>query len=123
MKRPVISLITVLAATGYFAFVVSSLASAFNETAGSSSSDAEIAGAAIGVSLFLPHVVIVGIGVLLNWVGYGVKMPGLTLTAAILYSVGALFGLVYILFIAPIIVLGFVAFAQERKRKKAAQGE
>lgn len=123
MKRPIISLITVIAATGYFIFVVNSLVSAFNETTDSSSSDAEIAGAAIGVTLFLPHVVIVGIGVLLNWVGYGIKMPALTLTAAILYSVGALFGFIYILFIAPIIVLAFVSFAQERKRKKAAKGE
>lgn len=123
MKRPIISLITVIAATGYFIFVVNSLVSAFNETAGSSSSDAEIAGAAIGVTLFLPHVVIVGIGVLLNWVGYAVKMPALTLAAAILYSVGALFGFIYIIFIAPIIVLAFVSFAQERKRKKAAKGE
>jgi len=123
MKRPIISLITVLAATGYFAFVVSTLASAFNETAGSSSSDAEVAGAAIAVTLFLPHVIIIGIGVVLNWVGYGVKVPALTLTAAILYSVGALFGLLYILFIVPIIVLGFVSYAQERKRKKAAKGE
>lgn len=123
MKRSIISLITVIAATGYFIFVVNSLVSAFNETADSSSSDAEIAGAAIGVTLFLPHVVIVGIGVLLNWVGYGIKMPALTLTAAILYSVGALFGFIYILFIAPIIVLAFVSFAQERKRKKAAKGE
>jgi hypothetical protein len=101
MKRPIISLITVIAATGYFIFVVNSLVSV----------------------LFLLHVVIVGIGVLLNWVGYGVKMPALTLTAAILYSVGALFGFIYILFIAPIIVLAFVSFAQERKRTKAAKGE
>ena len=112
-----------LAATGYFAWVVSTLVSAFNETTADSTSDAEIAGAAIGVSLFLPHVAIVGIGVLLNWIGYAIKMPALTLTAAILYSVGALFGILYILFIAPIIVLSFVAFAQERKRKKAAKEE
>jgi hypothetical protein len=123
MKRPVISLISVLAATGYSAFIVSTLVNAFNETTADSTSDAEIAGAAIGVSLFLPHVAIVGIGVLLNWIGYAIKMPALTLTAAILYSVGALFGILYILFIAPIIVLSFVAFAQERKRKKAAKEE
>lgn len=118
MKRPVISLITVLLATAYGIFVVANLAGAFSATTEGATSDAEIAGAAIGVGLFLPHVLVVWIGILLNWVGYGVRMPGLTLTAAILYSVGAFLGFLYILFMVPIIVLAFIAFAKERKIKK-----
>ena len=45
MKRPVISLVTVLAATLYGIFVVSSLAGAFNETtAGGGDAEAEADG-------------------------------------------------------------------------------
>lgn len=120
MKRPVISLVTVLAATVYGVFVVSSLAGAFNETTSGASSDAEIAGAAIGVGLLLPHVLLTWLGILLNWVGYGAKIPGMTLAAAILYSVAAFLGFLYIVFMVPIIVLAYISFAQERKRKKAA---
>jgi hypothetical protein len=119
MKRPVISLVTVLAATLYGIFVVSSLASAFNETT-AGGGDAEALGAAIGVGLLLPHVLLTWLGILLNWVGYGAKIPGMTLAAAILYSVAAFLGFLYIVFMVPIIVLAYISFAQERKRKKAA---
>lgn len=120
MKRPLISLITVLAATLYGVFVISSLTGAFTDTTAGATSDAEVAGAAIGVALFLPHVVLVWLGIVLNWVGYAVKVPGLTLAAAILYSVAAFLGLLYIVFMIPIVVLAYVSFAMERKRKKAA---
>ncbi len=120
MKRPIISLITALSATAYGIFVVANLAGAFAETTAGSTSDATAVGAAIGVGLFLPHVLLVWLGVLINWVGYGVRMPGLTLTAAILYAVAAFLGFLYIIFMIPIIVLAFISFAQERKRKKDA---
>ncbi len=119
MKRPVISLITVLAATLYGIFVVSNLASAFNETTADGGDGAAL-GAAIGVGLLLPHVLLTWLGILLNWVGYGAKIPGMTLAAAILYSVAAFLGFLYILVMVPIIVLAYISFAQERKRKKAA---
>lgn len=120
MKRPLISLITVLSATAYGIFVVANLAGAFAETTAGSTSDATAVGAAIGVGLFLPHVLLVWLGVLLNWIGYAVRMPGLTLTAAILYTVAAFLGFFYIIFMIPVIVLAFVAFAKERSNKASA---
>ena len=52
---------------------------------------------------------------ILGWIGYITKSRGPALAAAILFLVGTLFGLIFILFSLPIIILSFVG--QGRKRK------
>jgi len=121
MRRPLISLITVLAATVYGVYIMALLTGAFTDTTSGATTDSEVAGAALGVALLLPHIVLVWVGTLLNWVGYVFKVPGVTLAAAIVYSVAAFLGFVFIVFMIPIVVLSYISFAMERSRKKAAE--
>ena len=84
------------------------------------SSDAEAVGTALATALVLPHLILVALGTIFNIIAVFTNKRGLALTAGILYAVGALFFLVYALFVVPMIVLSFVGFAQLKKVSQAA---
>ncbi len=65
--------------------------------------------------LVLPHMLLFLIGAIFGWIGFLAKQNWAALTAAILYSVGTLFFLAYFMFGVPILVLGFVGFANQKK--------
>lgn len=77
-------------------------------------------GAGIATALVLPHMFILGIGVILNWIGYGTKKNGFNLAAAILYCVSAFVFLLYAIFLIPSIMLGFVGYNNQGKINKLA---
>ena len=60
------------------------------------------------------------IGAVFGWLGYLLKQSWAALVGAILYSVGSLLFLAYIMFGAPILILGFVGYANQKKLNKKA---
>lgn len=105
-------------ATIYAIYLVSYF---FGATA--SSEGAEAAGAAIATALVMPHMIMFLIGAIFGWIGFLAKATWSALVAAILYSVGTLFFLAYAMFGAPILILGFVGYAKQKKINKNASTE
>ncbi|MDR2748835.1 MAG: hypothetical protein LBB10_02965 [Bifidobacteriaceae bacterium] len=78
-------------------------------------------GQAISTGIAVPFVqsqlFFFAIGVIFAWVGFVIKKAWGALVAAILYSIGTLLFLAYFWFSIPILVLGFVGFANQKKLK------
>ncbi len=115
-KRSIALLVATVTATAYtvylFCYFIGGLASA---------EGAELVGGAIATALVTPHAVMFLIGAVFGWLGYLLKQSWAALVGAILYSVGSLFFLAYIMFGAPILIVGFVGFANQRKLNKKAK--
>lgn len=65
-------------------------------------------GAAIATALVTPHMVLVGLAAIFNWVGFFKNKVWGALTAGILYAVAGLIFLAYFIFVIPMIVLSFI---------------
>lgn len=83
-----------------------------------SSDSAEALGGVIASALVTPHMIVIAIGAILGWVGFFGKKAWGALVGAILYSVGALLFLLYVLFCIPLIILGFVGYSKQKKLLK-----
>ncbi|MGL6187084.1 MAG: hypothetical protein ACRC1T_17070 [Clostridium chrysemydis] len=80
-----------------------------------SSDSSEQIGATIATALVTPHMILVVLAAIFNWVSYFTNKRGFALTAGILYSVAGVVFLMYIPFVIPSIVLSFVGFANLKK--------
>ena len=69
-------------------------------------------------ALVTPHMLMMGLGAIFSWVGFGLRKAGFALVGAILYSVAAIIFLVYAPICIPMIVLGFVGYAKQLKISK-----
>ena len=79
-------------------------------------------GGAIATALVMPHMISVLVGAVFGWLGVALKKGWAALVAAILYSVATLLFLAYAMFTIPLLILGFVGFANQKKlNKKNAQ--
>ena len=76
---------------------------------------AEALGGALATALVTPHMFILGLGAIFGWVGFFVKKSWAALVAAILYSVGAFLFMLYIIYVVPSIVLGFIGYSKQKK--------
>ncbi|MBQ5608545.1 MAG: hypothetical protein IIU86_05920 [Oscillospiraceae bacterium] len=85
----------------------------FGTTLNASGADA-VAGA-IATALVLPHMILFLVGAVFGWLGYFAKKSWPALVAAILYSVGTLFFLAYVMFGVPLLILGFVGYSKQKK--------
>lgn len=83
-----------------------------------SASGTEAVGGAIATALAMPHMIMFLIGAVFGWIGFLAKKSWATLVAAILYSVGTLFFLAYAMFGIPLLVLGFIGYANQKKINK-----
>lgn len=72
----------------------------------------EAAGNVIATALVTPHMILVGLAVIFNWVGYFTNKRGFALTGGILYSVSGVVFIMYIIFVVPSLVLSFVGYAK-----------
>jgi len=79
------------------------------------SEGSEQVGAVIAAALVTPHMILVVLAAIFNWVAYFTNIRGLALTAGILYSVGGVLFLIYIFFVVPSLVLSFVGYANLKK--------
>ncbi len=80
-----------------------------------SSSAAEQLGASLATAIVTPHMILVILATIFNWVAYFTNKRGFALTAGILYSVSGAIFLLYILFVVPSIVLSFVGYSNLKK--------
>lgn len=81
-------------------------------------SGSEAVGGAIATALVAPHIIMFLIGAVFGWVGYIGKAVWAALVAAILYSVGTLFFIIYFMYGVPILVLGFIGYSKQKKLLK-----
>lgn len=81
----------------------------------------EAIGTAIGLALVLPHVIVFALGALFNWIGWGTRVRGFTLTAGILYCVALILGIQNWFMVILPIVLAFIGFAKQGKIKAEAE--
>lgn len=80
-----------------------------------SNDSAEAIGGAIATVLVTPHILMIGLGTIFGWLGFFLRKSGFALVSAILFSVGALIFLMYAPICIPIIVLGFIGYANQKK--------
>lgn len=81
----------------------------------STNGGAELAGAAIATALVTPHMILVVLATIFNIIAYFSNKRGFALTGAILYAVGGVIFILYIIFVVPSIVLSFVGYAKLKK--------
>lgn len=84
----------------------------------SAASGSEAIGGAIATALVAPHAITFLIGAIFGWLGFLLKKSWAALVAAILYSVATLLFLAYAMFGAPILILGFIGYAKQKKINK-----
>ena len=99
-----------LLATAYFIYLIIYFIGANSGTEG-----AEAVGAGIATALVMPHMAFVLLGLIFNWLGFGLKANWGTLTGSILYCVALVLFPIYFMFVLPSIILGFIGFAKQRK--------
>ena len=112
-KRSLMLFIVTVLSTAYTVYL---LCYFVGGTASASGTDA-LSGA-IATALVTPHMVMFLIGAIFGWLGLLLKKSWAALVAAILYSVGSLLFLAYIMFGAPILILGFIGYANQKKINK-----
>ncbi len=81
----------------------------------------EAIGGAIATALVMPHMIITGLGAVFSWIGFGSRKTWAALVGAILYCVGGLLFLIYIMFSIPLIILGFVGYSKQKMINKQIQ--
>ncbi len=102
--------ICALSATAYSLYLITFIISSLN-----SSDGAELVGGAIATALVTPHIIFISIGAIFSWLGFFLRKSWSALVGAILYCVGVLLFLLYALYCIPMIILGFIGFAKQRK--------
>lgn len=113
-KRSKILMAATALATIYVVYLISYF---FGTTA--NSEGAEAVGGAIATALVMPHMLMFLIGAIFGWIGVIAKKSWAALVGAILYSVGTLLFMLYAMFGAPILILGFVGYSKQKKLNKA----
>lgn len=113
-KRSIMLTIATILSTAYaiylFVYFIGGTATATDS--------AEMIGGAIATALVIPHAVMFLIGAIFSWVGLLFKKTWGALVAAILYSVGTLFFLAYFMFGVPLLIFGFIGYANQKKLNK-----
>lgn len=109
-KRSKVLFIGTLLASLYVIYLMIYFGGAMNST-----DSAEALGGTIATALVTPHMVVIGIGCVFGWIGFFMRKNWGALLAGILYSVGALLFFVYAIFCVPLIILGFVGYAKQKK--------
>ena len=113
-KRSIMLIIATVLSTAYAIYLfVHFIGGTANAT-----DNVEMIGGAIATALVTPHAVMFLIGAIFGWVGLLFKKTWGALVAAILYSVGTLFFLAYFMFSVPLLIFGFIGYANQKKLNK-----
>lgn len=113
-KRSIMLMIATILSTAYAVY----LFCFFIGTTASATDGAEVIGGAIATALVTPHAVMFLLGAIFGWLGVFLKKSWAALVAAILYSVGTVLFIAYIMFGAPLLILGFIGYANQKKTNK-----
>lgn len=118
-KRSIVLLISLVLGSLFFVVLVSGTFSRADNTLSQTANTAEDVGrqigTAIGAALMIPQMVVTGIAVVLNGVGWGIRSSGFSLSGAILYCVAAVLMIVNAPFLLPSIVLSFIGYSKLKK--------
>lgn len=106
-KKPTVLLVSAIIATLWIIFGIYS----FADATGSASGAAEQIGTAIAGAMIIPFLIIAGLGLLFNWLGWALKKRGFAITAGVLYCV-SLIGFTYTFGLIPSIILTFIGVAK-----------
>ena len=112
-KRSKLLFVTSLLASLYVLYLISYFGGAMGDL-----NSADEIGGAIATALVTPHMVVLGVGAIFSWIGFFSRKSWAVLTSAILYCVGALLFLLYIIFCLPLIILGFISYSKQKKINK-----
>lgn len=116
MKKSKCLLISAILGTLYLAYIIYYFINGVTSTSGS-----EQIGAGIATALVAPHMFLLAIAVLFNWIGWAARVRWAALTGGILYCVSGFTFLLYVFFEIPSIVLSFVGFAKMKNAKAKDQ--
>ncbi|QOX64236.1 hypothetical protein FRZ06_13245 [Anoxybacterium hadale] len=116
MKKSKCLLISAILGTLYLVYVISYFINGVASTSGS-----DQIGAGIATALVAPHMFLLALAVLFNWIGWAARVRWAALTGGILYCVSGLLFLLYVVFEIPSIILSFVGFAKMKKAKTKVQ--
>lgn len=119
MKKSKLLLASAILGTAYLAYIVYY----FFSNVAAAPDTAEAIGAGIATALVAPHMFILMIAVIFNWIGWAAKATWGALVGGILYCVAAFFFLLYTPFVLLQIIFSFVAFAKMKKAKAAMPAE
>ena len=109
-KRSKVLFVCAVLATIYVVYLITYFAGATtSEDAG------EALGGAIATALVMPHMIVMVLGAIFTWLGFGLAKTWGALVGAILYCVGLVLFPIYFIFTIPLIILGFAGFAKQKK--------
>ncbi|WP_461614798.1 hypothetical protein [Clostridium sp. Marseille-QA1073] len=111
VKRSKILLISAILGLLYSIYIISY----FSNGIFSSKESTEILGAAIATAVVTPHIILVVLATIFNWIAYFSNKRGFALTGGILYAVGGVIFIMYIIFVIPSMILSFVGYAKLKK--------
>ena len=115
-KRSVLLLIALIIGAAYLILQLNVVTNGASTVSTSDPQTAEEAGAAlgtaIGITLLMPHIILIALAVIFNAVGWIGKARWAALTAAILYTVGGVLGFTNFLFVIVPMVLCYVAYGK-----------
>lgn len=106
-KRSKVLLVSAILAIFYLSYLIGHFLGVITSTEG-----AEQLGASIAIAIVMPHVILVILGTIFNWVAFFSNKRGFALTAGTLFSVAGVIFLPYIFFVIPSLVLSFVGYAK-----------
>jgi hypothetical protein len=106
-KRSKIMFTSAILGSLYLAYIVYYFLNEVGTTQG-----AEQMGAAIATTVVLPHIVLLALAVIMNWVGFFMNVKWGAISSGILYSVSGVIFLLYIFFVIPMIILSFVGVSK-----------
>ena len=116
-KRSIMLTVATVLATAYTVYLICYFVGGTASATGTT----EVISGAIATALVTPHMIMFLIGAIFGWIGLLFKKSWSALVGAILYSVATLFFLAYAMFGVPILVLGFIGYANQKKLNKKIQ--
>ncbi len=111
VKRSKILLVSAILGLLYSIYIISYFSNGIFGSKGST----EVLGAAIATAVVTPHIILVVLATIFNWIAYFSNKRGFALTGCILYAVGGAIFIMYIIFVIPSMILSFVGYAKLKK--------
>ena len=111
MKRSKLLLVSAIIGTLYVIYLISYFTGINSDPSG----DSEAIGSALATAMVAPHMVLIGIAVIFNWLGFCLNARWAALVAGILYAVGMVLFIMYFMFVIVEMIMCFVAYGKMKK--------
>ena len=113
MKKSKLVLVSAVFGTAYMIYIINYFLNGIANTEG-----AEQIGTGLAAALVAPHMFLLILAVLFNWLGFFTEASWAVLVGGILYSVSGLLFLLYVIFVLPSIILSFIGYSKVKKAKQ-----